>query len=135
MQAYKTKAKKIPGTDFHEVRKVAFKIFKEIKGRSKRKPYVRSAYFRKDKIFLNLFWQHLFEKQWEDRWRRLQYFEAGLELIQKSRAKPTIKEDPNNKGQILYRFLGVTKDDFTFYLQIKEYKKTKKKHLISIFPT
>jgi hypothetical protein len=31
MRAYKTKAGKIPGTDFHEVKQIALEIFKKIK--------------------------------------------------------------------------------------------------------
>ena len=135
MDVYKTKAGKIPGTEFHEVKSIALNIFKRIKKKSKRLPYVRSAYFYKDKIFLTLFLQHLFEKKdWRDRTRRLQYFEAAIELIEKSRFEPKSVENPNKKGELLHRFTGLTKDGGIFNVQIKEDKKSGKKYLISFFP-
>ncbi|KKT71974.1 MAG: hypothetical protein UW66_C0017G0012, partial [Candidatus Moranbacteria bacterium GW2011_GWF1_44_4] len=68
MRVYQTKAKKLSGTDFQEVNRKAHEIYTQIKKKSKRRPYVRSAYFRKEKIFLELFWKHLYGKEnWRDR--------------------------------------------------------------------
>lgn len=135
MCTYKTKARKIPGTEFQEVKRIAFHLLKQIKKKSKRLPYVRSAYFIKDKVFLTLFLQHLFEKKdWRDRTRRLKYFEATIELIEKSKFPPKSMENPNKRGEILHRFSGTTKDNEAFYVQIKEEKKSGKKYLISFFP-
>ena len=50
MQIYKTKARKFSGTEFREVHKPAFGLYTEIKKKSKRRTYVRSAYFNKEKI-------------------------------------------------------------------------------------
>jgi hypothetical protein len=135
MKAYTTKSKVLSGTDFKEVHKKARIIYKDIKKKTKRKPYVRSAYFKKEKIFLDLFWSHLYDKksQW-DRTRRTKYFECGLELIQNSRVKPTSKENPNKKSETLHRFLGMTPDKKLFAVQIKENVQNKNKWLISIFP-
>ena len=66
MQVYKTKANRLGGTDFNEVRKKAFGIYTEIKKKSKRSPYIRSAYFNKEKIFLAIFWQHLWSSGRKD---------------------------------------------------------------------
>jgi hypothetical protein len=134
MHAYQTKARKIPGTDFREVRRIAFEIFKKIKKKSRRAPYVRSAYFKKDKVFLNVFWHHLFEKQWADRMRRLMYFEAAIELIINSRFPPTTKSHGDKPGDLLHRFTGTTRDGDIFYVQLKEKKISGRKDLISIFP-
>lgn len=135
MEAYQTKTKAIPGTDFREVHKKAFNLFKELKRKSKRRAYIRSAYFKKDKVFLDIFWSHLFEKpNWRDRVRRVKYFPPGVDLIQNSRFDPKIKENPNKKGETLYRFAGSTPDHELFYVQIKEDRKNKQKLLISIFP-
>ena len=135
MRAYRTKSGKLPGTDFHEVRKSALEFFKTIKRKSKRIPYIRSAYFKKDKIFLSIFLQHLYEKEkWQDRIRRLRYFKAAIELIENTRFEPKSKENPNKKGEILHRFTGVTRDREVFYVQIKEEKTSSKKYLISFFP-
>ncbi len=135
MQVYKTRARKFPGSDFHEVHQKAFGLYTEIKRKLKRRTYVRSAYFNKDKIFLALFWQHLFDKEkWQDRFRRLKYFGCAIELIQKSRFAPKSKENPNKPSEMLHRFYGSTADDEMFYVQIKEDKRTNQKFLISTFP-
>jgi len=135
MHAYQTKANKLAGTDFHEVRKKAFRLYLQIKKHSKRKPYIRSAYFKKDKIFLDLFWSHLFEKKhFADLMRRMKLYPCAIELIQQSRLEPTSKENPNKLSEIFHRFGGVTPDHEMFFVQIKEDKKSSKKWLISIFP-
>lgn len=90
MKAYRTKARKISGTDFHEVRRSADSTYQRLRSQSKRRTYVRSAYFKKEKIFVDLFWTHLFEKKsWEDRTRRLKLFPAAIELIRHSHFEPT----------------------------------------------
>lgn len=135
MKAYQTKTKKLSGTDFSEVYEKAFALYSQIKRKTKRRPYVRSAYFNKDKIFLELFWQHLFDKaNWRDRARRLKYFPSALELIQKTKFEPTSKENPNKPNEILHRFAGLTKDKELFYVQIKVEKRNNKKWLMSVFP-
>lgn len=62
MRVYKTKVKPFAGTSYHEIKKKAFGLFNEIKKKTKRKPYIRSAYFGKQKVFFELFWEHLFKK-------------------------------------------------------------------------
>ena len=69
-----------------------------------------------------------------DKTRRLKYFPCAIELIQKSYFKPSSKNNPNRKNEILYRFVGMTRNQEIFYVQIKQYKKNKEKWLISIFP-
>ena len=134
-QVYKTKSERLVGSDFHEVNKQAFKYYQKIKSKSRRKPYIRSAYFHKDKIFLAQFWQHLFEKaNWRDRVRRIKYFPPAIELIQNSKFDPKSKENPNKPNEILHRFTGITKGNHIFHIQVKENKKTGKKYLISVFP-
>lgn len=49
---YQTKKYKISGTSFKEVFKNAEIVYKEIKSKSKRTPYIRSKYFNKEKVFL-----------------------------------------------------------------------------------
>jgi len=135
MGIYQTKADILSGTDFHEVWRKASFIYKKIKKKSKRQPYLRSAYFNKQKVFLGLFWDHLFEKSWPDRLRRLRYFAATVELIEHNRFEPSSKEDPNNRSVVFHRFIGQTKEKELFAIQIKEHKSSGKKYLISIFPT
>jgi hypothetical protein len=110
IQAYPTKSKKLPGTNYSEV-------------------------YKKDKIFLGLFWQHLHDKlNLKDKTRRAKYFSCALELIQNTKFDPISKKDPNSKTDILHRFTGITSEKEIFFVQIKEDKKTAQKFLISVFP-
>lgn len=111
IQAYATKSKKLPGTNFSEVYKKAFGLYSRIKKQTKRRPYVRSKYFR-----------------------RVKYFPCAIELIQNTKFNPVSKENPNEKSEVLHRFTGITSEKEIFFVQIKEDKKTDQKYLISIFP-
>lgn len=131
---YKTSKKKLSGTSFKEVFQNAEVLYKEIKSRTKRTPYVRSKYFKKEKVFLTLFWQHLFDKQEKDRTRRLKFYECALDLIKNSTDDPVSRENFKKKDELLHRFYGITKDKEKFIVQIKENKRTKRKDLISMYP-
>ena len=134
MKTYKTKSIILAGTSYKEISKKAFGLYNGIRRKTKRRPYIRSAYFKKDKIFLDYFWQHLWGKNWRDRVRRLKYYPCALDLIKNSRGDPTSKQNPNNSAEILHRFAGITRTKELFFIQIKEDKKTDQKSLISIFP-
>jgi hypothetical protein len=134
MKTYQTKVSKLRGTDYHEVYKKAFNYYNKVKGKTKRRPYIRSTYFNKDKIFLAIFWSHLKQKNWRDRLRRIRYLPPAIELISNSRLEPISKENPNKTTEVLHRFAGVTIDKDIFFVQIKEKKKTGKKYFISTYP-
>ena len=134
MKVYKTNKSKIPGTSFGEIRKNADRIFDKIKSKSKRTPYIRSKYFKKEKVFLNIFWRHLHEKNNRDKIRRLRYYACGLDLIQYSVCNPDTYDNFKHKDELLYKFCGICKNGETFIVQIKENKRTKRKDLISIYP-
>lgn len=135
MRVYQTKAKKLIGTSFPEVRKRAFKFYGSIRRNTKRKPYVRSAYFQSSKVFLELFWSHLFEKKnYWDQIRRMKFLPCAIELIQYSRFEPASKENPNKSGEILHRFTGKSFEGEVFFVQVKENKVNGRKFLISVFP-
>lgn len=95
---------------------------------------MRSVYFNKEKIFLDYFWQHLQEKKWQDRFRRLQYYACALDLIVHTHVAPTKKQNPNKSSENVYRLKGVTKNNEVFFVQIMEKKKNGNKHFISVFP-
>jgi len=133
-KAYRTKSKKLPGSNYGEVHRKAFSLYTQIKKKSKRRVYLRSAYFNKDKVFLSLFWHHLNDKHHKERLRRLRYFHCAIELIRDSRFDPTSIENVDQKAEILHRFTGVTSEDELFYVQIKENKRNGQKYLISVFP-
>ena len=134
LEIYRTKVGKIPGTKYSEVYKATFNIFKQIKSKSKRTPYVRSKYFDGEKIFLELFWVHLRQKRLGERSRRLKYYSCGLDLLMHSRCSPLIKLNPENASEKLYRFKGETRNNEVFFVQVKEEKNSKNKYLMSIFP-
>lgn len=134
MKVYKTKIKALAGTNYKEISKKAIGLYRQIKKKTKRRPYVRSAYFDKDKIFLGLFWSHLYDKNYWDQTRRMKFFGCGIDLISNSRFQPTSKENPNKLEEILHRFAGITANGEQFFVQIKEDKKSGQKMLISIFP-
>jgi hypothetical protein len=134
MKIFQTKIQKLPGTDYSEVYPQAFAIFKDYKRKTKRRPHVRSAYFNKEKIFLDYFWEHLHQKNSKDRVRRLKFYPCALELIKNSRAEPITKENPNKRSEILHRFAGATPEKELFFVQINEDKRTNKKFLLSVFP-
>jgi len=113
---------------------MAEKSYKRIKSKTKRTPYIRSRYFKKEKIFLNIFWSHLFKKSERDRVRRLKFYDCALELLGNSVHNPITRENYKKKDELLHRFYGVTKSGEKFVVQIKENKRTKRKDLISIFP-
>jgi len=133
MIPYKTKTKKLAGTSYKEIWKKAQGVYSQIKRRTKRKPYIRSAYFNKQKIFFDLFWVHLAQKAHSTRVKRLKFFSCAIDLIRHSRNTPISKFNPHRKTEILHRFMGITKDKELFFVQIKEDMRTNRKHLMSIF--
>lgn len=134
MKIYQVKTSKLPGTEFKEVHKKAFRYYQEERRKSKRKPYIRSAFFDKNKISLDLFWAHTFGKNYWDQIRRMRFFPCGLELIKGSRFEPDSKENPNKRNEIFHRFAGITPEKELFFVQIKAVKISSKKWLISVFP-
>lgn len=134
MRVYETRYKKLPGSDFGEVKSAAQAVYNQYVARTKRRPYIRSSYFNDDNIFLEYFWQHLWTKNWRDRMRRLKYLPSALDLIKNSKFEPSTRVNPNKKAELLHRFYGTTKDKELFYIQIKENTRSHEKHLVSIFP-
>lgn len=122
----------LPGTSYGEVSKNAFALYDEIRRKTKRRPYVRSAYFKKEKVFLEHWREHLFQKSPKERMKRMKYFKASIELIQKSKNDPIVKKNPNNHSEMLYRFAGLTSERNLFFVQIKEDRKSNK-YLMSCF--
>ncbi len=135
MKIYQVSTKKISGTKYAEVYPKAYALFKELRRKTKRRPNLRSAYFKKDKIFLDYFWEHLHQKNSRDRTRRLKLYACALELIKNSKNEPTTKENPNKKSEVLHRFAGMTPERELFFVQINEDKKTGQKFLLSVFPS
>jgi hypothetical protein len=134
MIPYKTKLSKITGSSDTEVFKKARKLFDQIEKRTKRKPYLISPYFKKQKVFFDFFWFHLNQKSKREKVVRLRLLPLAIDLISNSRNKPTSKPNPNKKSEILHRFAGLIGRNEQFYVQIKEDTKKKKLYFMSVFP-
>ena len=115
---YQTKINKLPGTNYSEVKGRAYLIFKQIKSKTKRKPYLRSVYFNKQKVFFDYFWNHLGQKKSvKEKTLRLKCLPCAIDLIKNSKIKPSSKENPNNTEEFLHRFYGQTKNKEKFAVQ------------------
>ena len=134
MIAYFTKIKKLPGSNYAEIKKSALFLFKAIEKKTKRRAYIRSMYFNKQKVFFDYFWKHLLQKNHKERVRRLKFFAAAIELIKNSRNHPITTENPHKSGELLHRFAGITKEGELFYIQIKENRRSGNKYFMSCFP-
>ena len=130
---YQSKNIKLSGSSLNEVSAKARKIFNLEKSKSKRRPYVRSAYFGA-KVFLELFWVHNAQKSRGEQLRRLRYYQCAIDLLKSSRHAPVEKLNPNGNHEKVFRFYGLTKDGEEFWVQVKEDKQTKGKYMMSIVP-
>jgi len=133
MKLYQSKYSLLPGSSYDEVIARARKEFNTIRKITKRQPYVRSKYFRGDKIFITIFWDHLMQKHRGDRTRRLQFYKAAIDLLRNSTLSSDSIFDAANKDIILHRFYGKTKDGKAFCVQVKEEKRSGRKDFMSVF--
>ncbi|MEN8253042.1 MAG: hypothetical protein ABFQ62_01540 [Patescibacteria group bacterium] len=132
---FPVKSKLLTGTSYGELKKHADLIFALYKGKGDKKVCVRSAFFKKQKVFFDHFWKHMFQKPKRQRMGRLKLLLGAIELISKSRNKPSKKINPKKRTEVLYRFYGITnKSKSKFVVQIKQNINTKRLQCISIFP-
>jgi hypothetical protein len=134
MKIYRSKQLKLPGRSYSDVERLARSMHNTIARGTKRTPYIKSIYFNKEKVFIDVFWSHLNQKSRSDRKRRLKLYAAAIDLIQNSPFAPIEKSNPNGKNETVYRFAGSTANDELFYVQIKQDSKTKRKYFMSVFP-
>ena len=134
MHYWKVKALPLRVRTYDQARKEVLEIFKELKGKSKRKLSIKSRYFNKDKVFLDFFWDHLLQKPLAQRKDRLRFMPCALELIHLNTLKPSVKTNPHKPEEQLYRFYGKTPQGSRFVVQLK---KTAQGSLqfMSAFPT
>jgi hypothetical protein len=135
MATYKSKYSKIKSSSHSVLLKETRKQFHTIQKKNPRRvPYVRSAYFTKDKIFISLFWAHLQQKRAGDQVRRLQLYTCAIDLIRNSNNTPETIFTYTDKDHALHRFEGVSSEGTKFYVQIRENKRTNRKDFMSCFP-
>ena len=109
-------------------------IFRALQRKTKRRPYVRSAFFRKDKIFFDYFWIHINQKLKHDRTRRLRYFVCALELLNMSKIPPKTFVNAEVPGVIYHEFIGLARDKTRFSVIVKQDRSSGNKYLLSLFP-
>lgn len=135
MKLYRSKCLLLPGSSVEELIKLARREYRIIQKRTpRRSPYVRSKYFKKDKIFISNFWDHLNKKSPKDKVRRLRLYRCGIDALRNITYRPESMQNPNNRREILHRFTAVSKEGAWFSIQIKENSKTGRKDYISVFP-
>jgi hypothetical protein len=134
MQLYKSKRPILSGSNYGETVKQARKIYHTIAKKTKRRPYIRSKYFDKEKVFLDEFWNHLQQKAWGDRARRIKFYNCAIDLLIHSSLPPTTKVNPKNAEKLWHRFYGQALDGERFVVQVMESRKQLKKKFISVFP-
>lgn len=122
----------ITGTNFSKGNKKVREIFRDLEKKTKRKSYIRTPYFDKEKIFFDYFFPHLNQKSRKTKLDRLKFFPCALELIQKTRYEPSVRVNLHGNNETLYRFGGITPNEKKFLVQIKE-KKKGNKFLMSVF--
>ena len=130
---YHAKSNKLSG-DYSDIEKQARRFYNNITRFTKRNPYIKSAYFHREKIFIKLFWTHLFEKHLGERRRRLKYYLCAIELLRETTYSPETKQNPNGRNELVHRFAGIASDGSKFYVQVKEDNRSGNKHFISIIP-
>ena len=123
----------LPGTSYGEVVKAARKEFNTIRKITKRQPYVRSKYFRGDKIFVTIFWDHIMQKSLKERTKRLKYYNAAIDLLRNSTMDPDTVVESAIKDVVLYRFYGVAKSGEEFCVQVKQEVRSGRKDFMSVF--
>jgi len=135
-QVFKSKYGLLPGSSYDELIHDARIIYREIAKKSKRTPYIKSPLFDKEKIFLDLFWTRLNTiRGRKRRVERLKYYKCAIDLLSHSSYKIESKKNRDNPKELVWEFIGVTKNGEPFAVHIKQgADKKKMKHLMSCFP-
>jgi len=123
----------ISGTSLKVANRRAHDYIHLLTNKTKRQPYIRSKYFKKDKIFFKYYWKHILQKHGKDRVRRLRLLPAAVDLLMHSQYPPQV-EPYKDKGSVYYRFMGRNTNKELFYVQVKEDIKTGEKNFVSAFP-
>ncbi len=136
MNVFKSKIGLVSGTSYAEVIAAVRREYHVIQKRTpRRQPYIKSKYFRKDKIFINQFFEHLNQKNSADRLRRLKFFSSAIDVIRNCPIAPVAMQNPSKADETLYRYNAITKEGMSFAVQIRENKISKRKDFMSAFPT
>lgn len=135
MATYKSRYELLPGSSYEELIKQARQVYHGLqKSTPRRVPYIRSKYFNKEKVFINVFWEHLNQKSRKERVARLKYYKCALDLLSHGGNSPNTIIPNTEKQAVLYRFYGFTKSSQCFCVQVKENSRNKRKDFLSVYP-
>lgn len=127
--------KKRTATSHKEVYSSARNEYHRIERRnSRRMPYVRSAYFKKEKVFINIFWEHVKQKNYGEQAERLKYYNPAIDLIVNAGQRDLVASHQIEVNVLLYRFEGKTQDGYIYFVQLKQNLRTGRKDFMSVFP-
>lgn len=111
MKIYQSKYGQLPGTSYQEVIKAAHYHHEKLQKRNpRRRVYVRSKYFKQDKVFLTLFWPHLLQKRKGDQMRRAKLYLCALDLLRNYNDMSGAIIERGHPESVLLRFKGRTRD-------------------------
>lgn len=134
MKIFQSRFNTLRAPNYNELERAARKLHNQIVAKTKRNPYIRSKYFANQKIFVNLFWNHLNDKIRVERKRRLQFYNCAIDLLRNTLCDPVIVKNPNRSTEIFYRFYGESRDEKLFCVQVKQEIRRDNKFFMSVFP-
>ena len=135
MRVYQSKYNQLPGTSYQEIINAAHYHHQKLQKRNpRRRVYVRSRYFNRDKVFLTLFWPHLLQKRRGDQMRRAKLYLCALDLLRNYNYLNGAVIENGHPEATLLRFMGRTKDGVLYVVQVKVYIRSNRKDLISVYP-
>lgn len=135
MKIYQSKYNQLPGSSLHKAYRAAHRYHNLVKSHHpRRRPYVRSRYFKKDKVFVTVYWSHAAQKNRKEQLRRIRLYKCALDLIRNTMFDPLTIIDPAKEEMLLHRFYGRTQDGLEFCVQIKQNQRSGRKDFVSAFP-
>jgi len=132
--AYKTTKDIIHGSEYKNIEREARKSHNRIASHTKRNPYIKSKYFKNEKIFLNYFWNVLHQRNWQDRKRRLIYYDCAIDLLRNTTLASYTSQDPDDPNLLQHEFYGITENGREFVVHVREDKRNDRKSFMSVFP-
>lgn len=135
MNIYQSKYNQLPGTSHQEAIKSARYCHQKVQNTNpRRKTFVRSKYFKGDKVFLAQFWPHLMQKRRGDQIRRAKLYLCALDLLRNTSHSSSMVVEKGHLESVLIRFEGRTKDGILYIVQVKYNIRSERKDLISVYP-
>lgn len=134
IRLYHVTSTPLSGTSYKEVYKKACRTYTRLRGGETQWIHIMSAYFNNEEVDFDYFWDRVSKKSFKERRNRVRLLPCAIELIRNSRIEPFSKQNQNRPFEIIHRFLGITRSNDLFFVQVNEDTKTGKKYFMSVFP-